>query len=195
MSALSDNFFRCTIETIEKIDKSKIEKLASAINLLRKRKGRLFFFGVGGSAGNCSHAVNDFRKLCNVESYCVTDNVSEITARINDEGWENSYVDWFKSSFPKKNDAVFVMSVGGGSLEKKLSVNLVKLIQYARKNRNKVFSIVGPNGGYAGKNSDVCIKLPVNDKKFITPQVESLQVLIWHFLVTHPKLKKNKTMW
>ncbi len=195
MTIFSKTFFQCTTETIDKINKLKIEKLAKSISLLRRKKGRLFFFGVGGSAGNCSHAVNDFRKLCKVESYCVTDNVSEITARINDEGWESSYVEWFKSSNPKKNDAIFIMSVGGGSLKKKLSVNLIKLIQFAKKNKNKIYSVVGPNGGFAGKNSDITIKIPVTNKKFITPQVEALQVLIWHYLVTHPDLKKNKTMW
>ena len=195
MTNFSNNFFDCTKKSIEKIDKIQIERLVSSISLLRKKGGRLFFFGVGGSASNCSHAVNDFRKLCNIESYCVTDNVSEITARINDEGWENSYVDWFKSSYPKKNDAIFIMSVGGGSLKKNLSVNLIKLIQFTKKNKNKIFSVVGPNGGYAGKHSDISIKIPVNNNKFITPQVESLQVLIWHYLISHPKLKKNKTMW
>lgn len=195
MISFSEKFFSSTFDTIDKMNKKNIEKLVDSISNLRKKKGRLFFFGVGGSAGNCSHAVNDFRKLCNVESYCATDNVSEITARINDEGWENSYKDWFKSSYPKKKDAIFIMSVGGGSLEKKLSVNLINLIKFAKKNGIKVLSIVGPKGGYASKNSDILVKIPVTNRQFITPQVESIQVLIWHYLVSHPKLKKNKTMW
>ena len=138
-----NNFFNEVKNIAEKIDKKDIQKLAESINDVRKKRGRLFFLGVGGSAGNCSHAVNDFRKLCNIESYSPTDNVSELTARINDEGWDSSFSEWLKVSNLKKDDALFIMSVGGGNLKKKVSVNLVKAIIYAKTKKSKVFGIVG----------------------------------------------------
>ena len=184
-----------TKSIIEKLDTSKIEKMIDLIASIKNQKGRIFFIGVGGSAGNCSHAVNDFRKICNIESYTPTDNVSEITARINDDGWKNSYRDWLKSSNLNKNDALFIFSVGGGDLKRKISINIIEAIKLGKKIGCRIFSLTGPIGGYAKKNSHICLRIPVQDKKNITPLTESFQSIIWHLLVSHPKLKKNKTKW
>ncbi len=190
-----NNFFY-GVETVSKlIDKKKIQKLAEEIFKIKKKRGRIFFLGVGGSAGNCSHAVNDFRKICNVESYCPTDNVSELTARINDEGWETCFEEWLKSSNLSKKDAIFIMSVGGGNLKKKISVNLIKSINFAKKKNSKIFGIVGRTDGYTFKHGDVCVHIPHVDNKLITPFSESFQAVIWHCLVSHPILQDNKTKW
>jgi len=190
-----NNFFSGTELISKLINKKKIKKLAEEIFKVKKKQGRLFFLGVGGSAGNCSHAVNDFRKICNIESYCPTDNVSELTARINDEGWETSYQEWLKSSNLSRKDAIFIMSVGGGNLKKNISVNLIKSIIFAKKKKRKSFSIVGRKDGYAFKNADVCIDIPNIDNKLITPYSEGFQAIIWHCLVSHPILQDNKTKW
>ena len=189
------NFFSEVISIAEKINKSEIQKLAENINNVRKKKGRLFFLGVGGSAGNCSHAVNDFRKLCNLESYSPTDNVSELTARINDEGWDSSFSEWLKVSNLKKNDALFIMSVGGGNLKKKVSVNLVNAIKYAKIKKSKVFGIVGKKSGYTRTHANVSVLVPNVNDKFITPHSEAFQAVIWHCLVSHPLLQLRKTKW
>jgi len=190
-----NNFFNEVKKIAEKIDKNEIQKLAESINDVRKKKGRLFFLGVGGSAGNCSHAVNDFRKLCNIESYSPTDNVSELTARINDEGWDSSFSEWLKVSNLKKKDALFIMSVGGGNLKKKVSVNLVNGIKYAKKKQSKVFGIVGKNNGYTRTNATVSVLVPNVNNKLITPHTEAFQAVIWHCLVSHPLLQIRKTKW
>jgi len=189
------NFFSEVISIAEKINKSEIQKLAENINNVRKKKGRLFFLGVGGSAGNCSHAVNDFRKLCNLESYSPTDNVSELTARINDEGWDSSFSEWLKVSNLKKEDALFIMSVGGGNLKKKVSVNLVNAIKYAKIKKSKVFGIVGKDNGYTRLHADVSVLVPNVNDKLITPHSEAFQAVIWHCLVSHPLLQTRKTKW
>jgi|TARA_B110000259_G_scaffold103816_1_gene119375 D-sedoheptulose 7-phosphate isomerase len=189
------NFFSEVISIAEKINKSEIQKLAENINNVRKKKGRLFFLGVGGSAGNCSHAVNDFRKLCNLESYSPTDNVSELTARINDEGWDSSFSEWLKVSNLKKKDALFIMSVGGGNLKKKVSVNLVNAIKYAKIKKSKVFGIVGKDNGYTRLHADVSVLVPNVNNKLITPHSEAFQAVIWHCLVSHPLLQTRKTKW
>tara|TARA_B100000795_G_scaffold61875_1_gene41551 strand:+ start:632 stop:1222 length:591 start_codon:yes stop_codon:yes gene_type:complete len=189
------NFFSEVISIAEKINKSEIQKLAENINNVRKKKGRLFFLGVGGSAGNCSHAVNDFRKLCNLESYSPTDNVSELTARINDEGWDSSFSEWLKVSNLKKEDALFIMSVGGGNLKKKVSVNLVNAIKYAKIKKLKVFGIVGKDNGYTRLHADVSVLVPNVNDKLITPHSEAFQAVIWHCLVSHPLLQTRKTKW
>ena len=190
-----NNFFSEVISIAEKINKSEIQKLAENINNVRKKKGRLFFLGVGGSAGNCSHAVNDFRKLCNLESYSPTDNVSELTARINDEGWDSSFSEWLKVSNLKKEDALFIMSVGGGNLKKKVSVNLVNAIKYAKIKKLKVFGIVGKDNGYTRLHADVSVLVPNVNDKLITPHSEAFQAVIWHCLVSHPLLQTRKTKW
>tara|TARA_B100000780_G_scaffold276033_1_gene243858 strand:+ start:342 stop:932 length:591 start_codon:yes stop_codon:yes gene_type:complete len=189
------NFFNEVKNIAEKIDKKDIQKLAESINDVRKKRGRLFFLGVGGSAGNCSHAVNDFRKLCNIESYSPTDNVSELTARINDEGWDSSFSEWLKVSNLKKDDALFIMSVGGGNLKKKVSVNLVSAIKYAKTKKSKVFGIVGKKNGYTRVHANVSVLVPNINDKLITPHTEAFQAVIWHCLVSHPLLQIRKTKW
>ncbi len=177
------------------IDENEIESLALAISKIRENEGRLFFLGVGGSAGNCSHAVNDFRKLCGIESYAPTDNVSELTARINDDGWDVALVGWLKVSKLKENDAIFILSVGGGNFEKNVSVNLIKAIEYAKEIDAKVFGIVGRDGGYTKKVGDNVVVVPVIDEKLVTPHSEAFQAVVWHCLVSHPILQIQATKW
>lgn len=173
------------------------QKIINAINLLKKMKtknGRLFIIGVGGSAGNASHAVNDFRKLCKINAFCPTDNISEITARINDEGWENSYKDWLEDSGLSKKDALFVFSVGGGDIKKKVSVNLIRAIKLAKEKKSKVFSIVGRKNSYTFKNSNISLVVK-SAPNLITPTSETMQVLVWHSLVSLQQLMIKKTKW
>ena len=177
------------------IDIKEINKLVYELKSLKKRNGRLFFLGVGGSAGNASHAVNDFRKLCNIESYCPTDNVSELTARINDDGWNSSFAEWLKVSKINRKDSIFIFSVGGGSKSKKVSVNLIQAIDYAKKKKIKIFGVVGKKNGYAKKKGDNIIVIPEINKKLITPFSEAFQAVIWHCLVSHPLLQTCKTKW
>ncbi len=179
----------------KKTDQKKILNIINELSKVRKNKGRIFFLGVGGSAANCSHAVNDFRKLCNIESYCPTDNVSELTARINDESWEESLVGWLKTSNLSMNDCLFIMSVGGGNIEKKVSVNLVNAVNYGLKKKSKIVGIVGKDGGYTAKKSNNIFVVPVAKDKLITPLTESYHAVIWHCIVSHPMLQKNKTKW
>ena len=162
---------------------------------IKNNKGRIFFLGVGGSAGNCSHAVNDFRKLCNIESYTPIDNVSELTARINDEGWESSFVNWLKVSKFKKKDALFIFSVGGGNQEKKVSVNLVKCIEYANEIEATIMGVVGKDGGYSRQSSNLVLVIPTIDESLITPHTEAFQAVIWHLLVSHPLVLQNEMKW
>lgn len=184
-----------TIKIIEKIDSDKIEEIANNLKKLKNSNGRLFILGVGGSAANASHAVNDFRKICNIESYAPTDNVSELTALTNDVGWDYVFSEWLKESNLKKNDLILVFSVGGGSIKNNVSVNLVNAIKFSKKRGCKVLSIVGKNNGYAAKNSDVACVIPTVNKSNITPHTEAFQGVVWHALVSHPELKKNKTKW
>ena len=177
------------------VDLNKIKDLVDELCKIKKKKGRIFFLGVGGSAGNCSHAVNDFRKLCEIECYCPTDNVSELTARTNDEGWKTVFVEWLKISRLNKNDAIFIFSVGGGNKKRKVSENLISAIDYAKKKKTRVFSFVGKKDGYAYKESNISILIPVFDQKMITPFSESFHVILWHLLVSHPKLKTKATKW
>ena len=193
--SFANHYFDQIELTSQNIDKNKLIDLVEDLISLKKRKGRLFFLGVGGSAGNCSHAVNDFRKLCNLESYSPLDNVSELTARINDEGWENSLKDWLIASNLKKDDALFILSVGGGNKKKNISTNLIKAIDHAKKTKSKILGIVGKTDGYLYRKGDVVINIPYEDDKLVTPLSESFQAVVWHFLVSHPLLKKNKTKW
>lgn len=190
-----EKYFKQTSQISSQINTNSIERLVRDILKIRNKKGRIFFLGVGGSAGNCSHAVNDFRKLCNIECYAPTDNVSELTARINDEGWENSFIDWLKVNNLKKNDAIFVFSVGGGNKKHNVSVNLIKAIDYAKKSKIKVFGIVGKNDGYLYKKANQAILIPNVNHKMITPYSEAFQAVIWHCLVSHPLLQVRKTKW
>ena len=189
------NYFKGISEISKKIDQNKIDKLAKSLLKIKKQGGRLFFLGVGGSAGNASHAVNDFRKLCEIESYTPTDNVSEFSARINDDGWNSSFKEWLRVSNLNKKDAIFILSVGGGNLTKKVSLNLVEATKYAKKIKSKVFGIVGRDGGFTKKNGNEIIIIPNVDLKLVTPFTEAYQAVVWHCLVSHPTLQKIKTKW
>ena len=189
------NYFANIGKLADKINKKQIEILAKILKKIRKKKGKIFFLGVGGSAGNCSHAVNDFRKICEIDCYAPTDNVSELTARINDDGWESAFANWLAVSNINSKDAIFIMSVGGGNKEKNVSVNLIKAIQFAKKRKAKVLGIVGRDGGYTKKVGDNVILIPTIDKRLVTPYSESFHSIIWHCLVSHPILQKKKMKW
>ncbi len=195
MTTASKKFLESFNYSLKKIDTNKIEKLISKIKALKKRKGRIFFLGVGGSAGNTSHAVNDFRKLCNIECYAPTDNVSELTARTNDEGFNTIFVEYLKISKLSKNDAIFIFSVGGGNKKKKVSTNLIEAIVLAKKRGANIFSIVGRQDGYSYKHSDISILVKVNNKKLLTPISEAMQPTIWHLIVSDKRLQSQKTKW
>ncbi len=180
---------------IAELDTSAIESMAELLAKVRADGGRLFFLGVGGSAGNCSHAVNDFRKIVGLESYAPTDNVSELTARTNDEGWDTVFVEWLKTSRLGPKDAVFVFSVGGGNLEKNVSPNLVKALQLARDVGARITGVVGRDGGFTATVADVCLVVPTVNPQTITPHSEAFQAVIWHLLVSHPVLKARQTKW
>lgn len=182
-------------EIANNLDKEQIEKMAEIISGLKKSGGRLFFLGVGGGAGNASHAVNDFRKIAGIESYSPSDNVSELTARINDDGWETSYVNWLKGSRLKKEDCIFVFSVGGGNEEKNISVNLVNALKLAKETGSKIIGIVGKDGGYTAKVADAVVIIPTVNPDTITPHTESFQGTVWHLLVTHPSVKEFEMKW
>ena len=183
------------VEIIQKMDLSAIEKMADLLAIVKADGGRIFFLGVGGSAGNCSHAVNDFRKIVGIESYAPTDNVSELTARTNDEGWATVFVEWLKISKLQSKDALFIFSVGGGNLEKNISPNLVEAIKLAKSVGAKVTGVVGRDGGYTAQAADACVIVPTVNPETITPHSEAFQAVVWHLLVSHPKLKANQTKW
>ena len=182
-------------EVIKKIETKQIEKIVDLILNVRNEKGRIFFLGVGGSAGNCSHAVNDFRKIIGVESYAPTDNVSELTARTNDEGWSTIFSEWLKISNLNSKDLIFVFSVGGGNIEKNISPNLVEALKYGKSIGCKLVGVVGRDGGYTSKVADVCVIIPTVNENTITPHTEAFQAVVWHLIVSHPKLKLNETKW
>ena len=180
---------------IDKLDINKIEKIVNIIQKVKRIRGRIFFIGVGGSAANASHAVNDFRKIAGIECYAPSDNVSELTARINDEGWNSAYLNWLKTSNLNSRDLIFVFSVGGGNIKKKVSVNIVKALIFAKRKKCKISGIVSRDGGYTAKISDCCVIIPTVNKNSVTPHAEAFQAVIWHLLVSHPKIKKYKTKW
>jgi D-sedoheptulose 7-phosphate isomerase len=182
-------------QIIQKIDVVAIEKMADLLAAVKSEGGRIFFLGVGGSAGNCSHAVNDFRKIVGIESYAPTDNVSELTARTNDEGWASVFVEWLKVSKLAAKDAIFIFSVGGGNLERNISPNLVEAIKLAKSIGAKVTGVVGRDGGYTAQAADACVIIPTVNPETITPHSEAFQAVVWHLLVSHPKLKVNQTKW
>ena len=177
------------------LDAEVIERMAALLADLRARGGRLFFLGVGGSAANCSHAVNDFRKIVGIEAYTPVDNVSELTARTNDEGWEGVFVAWLQGSRLQADDMLFVLSVGGGSLERNVSPNLVRALQYARQIGTPVVGIVGRDGGYTAQVADACVIVPTVNPETVTPHAEAFQAVVWHLLVSHPSLKAAQTKW
>jgi D-sedoheptulose 7-phosphate isomerase len=191
----SAQYVRESVEILERIDLQAIERTVKRLAELRERGGRLFFLGVGGGAGNASHAVNDFRKIAGIEAYTPTDNVSELTARINDDGWEAAYADWLHGSRLSGVDMVFVFSVGGGDLERKISTNLVRALQYAKSKGATICGIVGRDGGFTANVADECILIPVVNDTRITPHTESFQALVWHLLVSHPVLQHLPMKW
>lgn len=182
-------------EVLKQIDLKAIDRLVEHLVELRKRGGRLFILGVGGGAGHASHAVNDFRKICGIESYAPTDNVSELTARINDDGWETSFASWLRGSRLSSADMVFVFSVGGGDLERNISANLVRALQEAKKVGAAVCGVVGRDGGYTAQVADACVLIPVVNSSTITPHTEAFQAVVWHLLVSHPSLKHSEMKW
>jgi D-sedoheptulose 7-phosphate isomerase len=183
------------IDIVNKLDLRAIEQMADLLATIKKDGGRIFFLGVGGSASNCSHAVNDFRKIVGIESYAPTDNVSELTARTNDEGWATVFVEWLKTSKISAKDAVFVFSVGGGNLEKNISPNLVMALHHAKTVGARITGVVGRDGGYTAQVADVCVVVPTVNAETITPHSEALQSVVLHLLVSHPKLKTTQTKW
>jgi D-sedoheptulose 7-phosphate isomerase len=183
------------ISIINKLDVSEIERIADLLVSLKNTGGRLFFLGVGGSAANCSHAVNDFRKIVGIEAYAPTDNVSELTARTNDDGWSSIFNEWLKISKLGPGDALFILSVGGGSSKKNISPNLVEALIYAKEVGAKIVGIVGRDGGFTAQVADACVIIPTVNVVNITPHSEAFQAVIWHLLVSHPKLKANETKW
>lgn len=191
----AEAYFQEVAQIARSIDLREIERLAQALASLREGGGRLFLLGVGGSAGNCAHAVNDFRKLCGIEAYAPTDNVSELTARANDEGWETIFAGWLKVSRANEKDAVFVLSVGGGNLERNVSVNIIAGLQEAKRRGLKVFGVVGRDGGYTKQVGDCVVVIPTVEDTRITPHTEAFQAVVWHCLVSHPGLQQMATKW
>lgn len=189
------DFFTQSAAICSSIDTEKVEALAAELSSLRAKNGRLFMLGVGGSAGNCSHAVNDFRKLCGIETYAPVDNVSELSARANDEGWDTIFTGWLEVSRLGVNDAIFVLSVGGGDMERNISPNLVKAIDLAKARGAKVYGIVGKDTGYTAKKGDVVVVVPQVKPQWVTPLSEAFQAVVWHCLVSHPVLQTKKTKW
>lgn len=191
----SQQFLQEARQIIDLIDADQVEQMATLIAQTRARHGRLFILGVGGSAANASHAVNDFRKIAGIEAYAPTDNVSELTARTNDEGWSTVFVEWLKTSRLNANDLVMVLSVGGGSLEKNVSPNLVTALQLASQVGCSVIGIVGRDGGYTAQVAQACVIVPTINPDHITPHAEAFQAVVWHMLVSHPALKNHQTRW
>ena len=195
MTSFTKQFLDESIALIQKLDASAIEALADGLAQVRDGGGRLFILGVGGSAGHAGHAVNDFRKICGLESYAPTDNVSELTARVNDEGWDTCFSEWLKVSRLKAGDGVLVFSVGGGNREKNVSVNLVRSLELAKERGAKVFGIVGRDGGFTKQTADACVVIPTVSPDRVTPHTEGMCAVVWHLLVSHPRLAKSVTKW
>ncbi len=191
----SEQFLTEVQEICSKLDTTAIESLASTLAAIRNSGGRLFILGVGGSAANASHAVNDFRKIVGLETYAPTDNVSELTARTNDEGWATVFEQWLRVSRLNNRDGILVLSVGGGNLEKNVSPNLVVAVQYARSVGAKIMGIVGRDGGYTAAMADSCVVIPTVNTSHVTPHAEAFQAVVWHLLVSHPLLKAQQTRW
>lgn len=191
----SEQHLRETAEIVSRLDPALCEKAVELLAAVRERNGRLFILGVGGSAANASHAVNDFRKIAGIECYAPTDNVSELTARTNDEGWSTVFSEWLKGSRLNDKDALLILSVGGGNLEKNVSPNLVAALQLAKERGASVLGIVGRDGGYTAKVADVVIIIPTVNANNITPHSEAFQAVVWHLFVSHPKLKMVETKW
>jgi D-sedoheptulose 7-phosphate isomerase len=191
----TNEYLADAVRIVEQLDRAAVDRVVDNLVLLRKRGGRLFFLGVGGSAANAAHAVNDFRKIAQIEAYAPTDNVSELTARTNDEGWETVFVQWLRGSRLGERDAVFVLSVGGGDLENNISPNLVRAVEYAGTVGATVLGIVGRKGGYTARVADACVVVPTVNESTVTPHAEAFQGVLWHLMVSHPALKAVETKW
>ncbi len=195
MDLFIDRYLKAVTEVVEKLDQSAIRSVLDQLVAVRNRGGRLFILGVGGSAGNATHAVNDFRKLAGIETYAPTDNVSELTARTNDEGWQTVFVEWLRISKLSANDAILIYSVGGGDLERNVSPNLVLALQLAKEVGARIIGIVGRDGGYTAKVADACVIVPTIESSLITPLTEAFHAVIWHMFVSHPDLQVKGTKW
>ena len=193
--AYISSFLDDAVTIIKKIDRTQIRKMSDILQTVRQNGGRLFILGVGGGAGHASHAVNDFRKIAGIESYAPTDNVSELTARVNDDGWETVFESWLKGSRLNAKDCIFVFSVGGGNAEKNVSVNLVNALRYAKEKGAKVIGVVGRDGGFTAKVADACVIIPTVNEKTVTPQTEAFQAVIWHLIVSSPAMQKFEMKW
>lgn len=194
-STFTEQFLEESITLIKGIDVAQTEAMATGLAGVRDGGGRLFILGVGGSAGHASHAVNDFRKICGFEAYTPTDNVSELTARTNDEGWDTTFSEWLRGSRLNAKDALLIFSVGGGNREKNVSVNLVRALELAKERGAKVFGIVGRDGGYTKQVADACVLVPTVHKDRVTPHTEGFAAVLWHLLVSHPALQQKATKW
>jgi D-sedoheptulose 7-phosphate isomerase len=195
LTSFADTFLQETVAIVERLDREVIEKVARALAEIRDQGGRLFVLGVGGSAAHASHAANDFRKLCGLETYAPTDNVSELTARINDDGWETAFSEWLRGSRLSDKDAVLVFSVGGGSPDQNVSMSLVRAIGVAREAGAGIFGIVGRDGGYTLQVADACVVIPTESEERVTPHTEGLCAVVWHLLVSHPALQVSPAKW
>lgn len=191
----AESYIAETSLILQKLDLQAIERMAELLVNLRERSGRLFILGVGGGAGHASHAVNDFRKIAGIEAYSPSDNVSELTARINDDGWETAYSNWLRGSRLNVQDMILVFSVGGGDLQRNISANLVRALQFAREVGSKICGIVGRDGGYTAQVADACVIVPVVNPDHVTPHTESFQALVWHLLVSHPQVMASQMKW
>ena len=190
-----EQYFKEAKAILDNIDVEQIQIMVDLLINLKESNGRLFILGVGGGAGHASHAVNDFRKICGIEAYAPTDNVSELTARINDDGWETAYVNWLKISNLSSKDIILVFSVGGGNLEKQISVNIVNSLEHAKEKGTRICGVVGRDGGYTAKVADACVVIPPVNSETITPHTEGFQAVVWHLLVSHPELQKYEMKW
>jgi D-sedoheptulose 7-phosphate isomerase len=195
MTDYTQNYFREVEAVARGIDQREVDRMIDVLVEARARNGRLFILGVGGSAGNAGHAVNDFRKLCGFEAYAPTDNVSELTARVNDDGWATSFANWLKGSRIDADDVVFVLSVGGGNVEKNISANIVEALKLAKSVGARVIGVVGRDGGYTREVADACVVVPMVNPAAVTPHTEAFQAVVWHGMVTHPKLIANEMKW
>ena len=194
-SSFTETYLKEATQILENLDREQVDRITEILASLRGSRGRLFFLGVGGSAANASHAVNDFRKIVGIEAYTPTDNVAELTARVNDSGWDSTFSSWLEASRLGPEDVVFVLSVGGGNLEKGVSPNIVRALELAKEVGARVVGVVGRDGGYTARVSDACVIIPTVNSETVTPHTEAFQALVWHLLVSHPDLKQHETKW
>jgi D-sedoheptulose 7-phosphate isomerase len=195
LTSFADTYLQEAVAILDRLDRDEVERVASGLAAVRGGGGRLFILGVGGSAAHASHAANDFRKLCALESYAPTDNVSELTARVNDDGWETAFSEWLRGSRLSDRDAVLVFSVGGGNAEQNVSVSLVRALDLAREAGARIFGVVGRDGGYTARVADACVVIPTESAERVTPHTEGLCAVVWHLLVSHPAVQVSSAKW